>query len=138
MGTTEALATLNSMSKNTLIELLDIQFTEIGEDFLVATMPVTHKVHQPMGFLHGGATVALAETVGSAASHYFTRNMNVEIKGLEITANHVGSVRKGMVSAKAKAIHLGKSTHLWDIRVEDEQGRLVSVCKLTCIALSKK
>lgn len=138
MGTPDALATLNSMSKNTLMEALDIQFTEIGEDFLVATMPVTKRVHQPMGFLHGGATAALAESVGSMASHYFTRAMDVEIKGIEITANHLRSVSQGTVSATARAIHMGKSTHLWDVRVEDERGRLVSVCKLTCIALSKK
>ena len=138
MGTPEALATLNSMSKNTLMELLDIHFTEIGEDFLVATMPVTGRVHQPMGFLHGGATVALAESVGSAASHYFTRAMDVEIRGIEITANHLRSVSQGTVIATARAIHMGKSTHLWDIRVEDEQGRLISVCKLTCIAVTKK
>jgi uncharacterized protein (TIGR00369 family) len=138
MGTPEALATLNSMSNNTLMELLDIHFTEIGEDFLVATMPVTGRGHQPMGFLHGGATVALAESVGSAASHYFTRAMDVEIRGIEITANHLRSVSQGTVIATARAIHMGKRTHLWDIRVEDEQGRLISVCKLTCIALSKK
>ena len=138
MVTPEALATLNSMSKNTLMESLDIEFTEIGENFLVATMPVTPRVHQPMGFLHGGATVALAESVGSMASHYFTRGMDVEIKGIEVSANHLRSISRGTVSATAKVIHMGKSTHLWDIRVEDEQGRLISVCKLTCIAVTKK
>jgi 1,4-dihydroxy-2-naphthoyl-CoA hydrolase len=138
MSFKDALAKLNSMSKNTLMETLEIQYTEIGEDFLVATMPVNKKVHQPMGLLHGGASVALAESVGSAASYYFTRGDNTEVRGIEISANHIRSVKEGMVRATARMIHKGKTTHLWEIKIEDQEGNLISVCKFTCIVLAKK
>jgi uncharacterized protein (TIGR00369 family) len=138
MSFKDALASLNSMNKNTLMETLGIQYTEMGEDFLVATMPVNKKVHQPMGLLHGGASVALAESVGSAASHYFTRGDNTEVRGIEINANHIRSVKEGMVRATARIIHKGKTTHLWEIKIEDQKGNLISVCKLTCIVLPKK
>jgi len=138
MSFKDALAKLNSMSKNTLMETLEIQYTEIGEDFLVATMPVNKKVHQPMGLLHGGASVALAESVGSAASYYFTIGDNTEVRGIEINANHIRSVKEGMVRATARMIHKGKTTHLWEIKIEDQEGNLISVCKFTCIVLAKK
>jgi uncharacterized protein (TIGR00369 family) len=120
------------------METLKIQYTEIGADYLVATMPVNSSVHQPMGLLHGGATVALAESVGSTASLFFADSNLVEIRGIEITANHVKSKRDGMVTAKAKIIHKGRTTHLWEIRIEDEAGKLISFCKLTNIILTKK
>jgi 1,4-dihydroxy-2-naphthoyl-CoA hydrolase len=138
MSFKDALAKLNSMSKNTLMETLEIQYTEIGEDFLVATMPVNKKVHQPMGLLHGGASVALAESVGSAASYYFTIGDNTEVRGIEINANHIRSVKEGMVRATARMIHKGKTTHLWEVKIEDQEGNLISVCKFTCIVLAKK
>lgn len=138
MNHKEILNKLNSMSKNTLMETLKIQYTEIGDDYLVATMPVNSSVHQPMGILHGGATVALAESVGSMASQYFSDSNLVEVRGIEITANHVKSKRDGLVTAKAKIIHKGKTTHLWEIRIEDEAGNLISFCKLTNIILTKK
>ena len=128
---------LNSGSINTLMETLGIKYTDIGEDYLVATMPVTSKVYQPSGILHGGATVALAESVGSKAAHYFIDNTHHEVRGLEITANHLRSVRKGFVTATAKPIHKGKTTHLWEIRVVDEHDKLASLCKLTIIVLTK-
>jgi len=128
---------LNSRSINTLMETLGIKYTDIGEDYLVATMPVTSKVYQPTGILHGGATVALAESVGSMAAHYFVDNHHHEVRGLEITANHLRSVRKGFVTATAKPIHKGKTTHLWEIRVVDQHDKLVSLCKLTIIVLTK-
>ena len=128
---------LNSRSINTLMETLGIKYTDIGEDYLVATMPVTSKVYQPTGILHGGATVALAESVGSMAAHYFVDNHHHEVRGLEITANHLRSVRKGFVTATAKPIHTGKTTHLWEIRVVDQHDKLVSLCKLTIIVLTK-
>ena len=128
---------LNSRSINTLMETLGIKYTDIGEDYLVATMPVTSKVYQPTGILHGGATVALAESVGSMAAHYFIDNTHHEVRGLEITANHLRSVREGFVTATAKPIHKGKTTHLWEIRVVDEHDKLVSLCKLTIIVLTK-
>ena len=138
MNSKDILEKLNSINKNTLMETLDIHYTEIGSDYLVATMPVNSKVHQPMGILHGGATVALAESVGSVASHYFTRNDNTEVRGIEINANHLRSAKAGIVQATARMIHKGRSTHLWEIKIEDEEGRLISICKLTCIVLAKK
>ena len=137
MKTKTALEKLNSISKNTLMETLDITYTEIGDDYLVATMPVNSKVHQPMGLLHGGATVALAESVGSAASYYFRLHDNQEVRGIEINANHVRSVREGIVTATARILHKGRTTILWEIKIEDEKQRLVSICKLTCIILTK-
>ena len=126
------------MMNNTLMETLDIQFTDIGDDYLVATMPVNEKVYQPMGLLHGGASVALAESVGSTASHFFIDSEKFEVRGIEITANHLKSKRDGIVTATARIIHKGKTTHLWEIRIVDEEGKLISLCKLTNIILSKK
>ena len=137
MKSTSALEKLNAISKNTLMETLDIKYTEIGDDFLVATMPVNSKVHQPMGLLHGGATVALAESVGSAASHYFRLDDNQEVRGIEINANHVRSVKEGIVTATARILHKGRTTILWEVKIEDENQRLISICKLTCIILTK-
>ncbi|MFD0964096.1 PaaI family thioesterase [Pseudofulvibacter geojedonensis] len=127
----------NKISKNTLMETLSIEYIDCGEDFLTAKMPVTAQVHQPMGFLHGGASVALAESVGSAASHFFIDNDKFTVKGLEISANHLKSKRDGFVFATARIKHKGKTTHLWEIRIEDEEGKLISLCKLTNIVLSK-
>ena len=138
MDRKEQLKRLNSTSKNTLMETLKIQYTEIGQDYLVATMPVNTTVHQPMGLLHGGATVALAESVGSMASHLLTDETSQIVKGIEITANHLKSKREGVVTATAKIVHKGRTTHLWEIKVVDEQGVLISICKLTNIILPKK
>ena len=129
---------LNSMTGNTLMETLNIRFTEVGEDFLVATMPVDRRVHQPMGLLHVGATAALAESVGSAAAHLFSGSEGAEVRGIEISANHLKSKKEGQIEARAKAIHKGRTTQLWEIRVVDEQGELISICKLNCIILPKK
>jgi uncharacterized protein (TIGR00369 family) len=129
---------LNASTHNTLMQTLEIEYTDVGEDFVKATMPVSPKVHQPAGLLHGGATVALAESLGSAASHLFIDNKTQEVRGIEITANHLRSVRDGIVTATAKAIHKGRSTQLWEIRVTDEKDQLISICKLTTIVLDKK
>jgi uncharacterized protein (TIGR00369 family) len=128
----------NVVSKNTLLETLEIVFTEVGEDFLVAQMPVNSRVHQPAGLLHGGATVALAETVGSFASHLFIDNDKFEIRGIEISANHLKSVRSGIVTATARPIHTGRTTHLWEIKIVDDNDNLISLCKLSNIILPKK
>ncbi|WP_298330782.1 PaaI family thioesterase [uncultured Dokdonia sp.] len=133
----EVLARLAESCKNTLMETLDITYIDFGEDFLVAQMPVTPKVHQPDGVLHGGAMVALAESVGSAASFMFL-NQEHTIRGIEISANHVKSKREGMVYAKATFIHKGRTTQLWNIDVVDENDALISKCKLTTIALPRK
>ena len=138
MASKTELEQLNSINRNTLMETLEITYTEIGPDYIVATMPVNERVHQPMGLLHGGASVALAESLGSAASYYFTKRNNVEVRGLEINANHVRSVRQGLVTATARSIHMGKTTQLWEVRIVDENDNLISICKLTCIVLTKK
>lgn len=128
----------NKMCENTLMETLVIKFTDVGDDFLVAKMPVNSRVHQPYGLLHGGATVALAESVGSAASAYFIDTQKYIVKGIEISANHLKSVKEGIVTATAKIIHKGRTTHLWEIRIVNENNELVSLCKLTNIILEKK
>jgi len=124
--------------KNTLMETLEIKYVDFGEDFLIAQMPVTPRVHQPDGVLHGGAMVALAESVGSAASFMFLDGENMYVRGIEISANHVKSKREGMVYAKATFIHKGRTTQLWNIDVVDEEDMLISKVKLTTIALPKK
>ena len=127
----------NSISENTLMQTLHIKYTDAGPDFLVATMPVNPSVHQPMGLLHGGATVALAESVGSAASFLFVNAEHSEVRGIEISANHVKSKRNGLVTATARIIHKGSSIHLWEIRITDENEALISICKLTTMVLPK-
>ena len=128
----------NSISENTLMQTLHIKYTDAGPDFLVATMPVNPSVHQPMGLLHGGATVALAESVGSAASFLFVNAEHSEVRGIEISANHVKSKRNGLVTATARIIHKGSSIHLWEIRITDENQALFSICKLTTMVLPKR
>src|SRR6187402_335709 len=128
----------NDFSKNTLMETLQIQFIDAGEGFLVAKMPVNPSVHQPMGLLHGGASVALAESVGSAASHFFIDAKEQEVRGIEISANHLKSIREGVVFGTARIIHKGRSIHLWEIKITDEEGNLISLCKLTNMVLDRK
>lgn len=127
-----------NFSQNTLMETLEMEFIDAGEDFLVATMPVNSRVHQPMGLLHGGASVALAESVGSAASIMFINPEKQEVRGIEISANHLKSKREGIVTGTAKIIHKGASIHLWEIRITDEEGKLISLCKLTNMVLPRK
>ena len=128
----------NHVSKNTLMETLNIKYTDAGEDFLVATMPVNPSVHQPMGLLHGGASVALAESVGSAASMIYVNSELSEVRGIEISANHLKAKRDGIVTATAKIVHKGRSIHLWEIRITDENNNLISLCKLTNMVLPKR
>jgi len=134
----KALQMCRQFSKNTLMETLEIEFTDAGPDFLEATMPVNSRVHQPMGLLHGGASVALAESVGSAASIMFINPEKQEVRGIEISANHLRSKRDGKVTGTARIIHQGRSLHLWEVRITDEEGRLISLCKITNMVLPKK
>lgn len=134
----EILELSRKVCKNTLMETLEIEFTEVGEDYLIAKMPVTPRVHQPDGVLHGGASVALAESVGSMASHIFLDDKEFFIRGIEISANHVKSISEGNVYAKATFLHKGRTTQLWNIRITNEAGDLISIVKLTTIALPKK
>ncbi len=138
MNKKERLALFNSRSKNTLMETLGIEYVDIGDDFLTAKMPVTSKVHQPYGQLHGGATAALAESVGSAASHFFIDHTTQMINGIQLSINHLKSKREGVVYAKATNIHKGRTTHLWEVKIVDESEALIAVCKMTNIVLEKK
>ena len=137
MDKSEILMIFNKKSKNTLMETLDIEYIDVGEDYLTAKMPVTPKLHQPYGQLHGGATAALAESVGSAASNFFINTDNQFINGIQLSINHIKSKREGIVYATAKNIHKGKSTHLWEVTIIDEKDELISVAKMTNIVLQK-
>lgn len=124
-------AQLQPLSDNTMGQHLGIEFTEVGEDFLKGRMPVDHRTRQPYGLLHGGASVALAETLGSVASAFVVDRRQYSAVGLEINANHLRGVREGFVTGIARPLHLGKTTHVWDIRIYDEKDKLVCVSRLT-------
>lgn len=127
----------NERGKNTMSEHLGINFTEIGADYLCATMPVDHRTKQPVGIMHGGASCVLAETVGSTAANLCVGEEEYCV-GLDINTNHIRAIRSGMVSAKAKPYHLGKSTQVWGIEIRDESDKLVSVTRLTMAVLKRK
>lgn len=133
----DVLAIANNASKNTLMETLNIEIFDVGIDFIVAKMPVNSRVYQPAGILHGGATVALAESVGGFAAHLFIDAQKFNVKGIEISANHLRSVSTGFVYARATFVHKGRTTQLFDIKITDEESNLISVCKLTTITLPK-
>lgn len=128
---------LNKISANTINERLDIRFTNVDEGSLTASMPVDTRTHQPFGILHGGASVVLAETVGSMAA-YLCLNPDTHMAvGLDVNANHLRSVRAGRVSATARPVHLGRSTHVWAIDITDEHDKAVCVCRLTMAILDR-
>lgn len=139
MTEAEKLQRFNAMRKDTLLETLDIEYTACGDDWLEAKMPVTQKHLQPMGLLHGGATVALAETVGSAASWLFLKDPETQAAvGLEIAANHVRSARLGeTVYGKAQVLHAGRTTQVFEIRITNEEGKLISFVKMTNAIVSR-
>jgi len=128
---------VNDTCKETLMGTLDMEFVDIGEDYITCKMPVNHKVHQPDGILHGGATLALAESVGSFASRFFINDPEVTVRGIELSANHLKSISKGDVYARASKIHLGRTTQLWEIKITDKENKLISLAKLTTIAIKK-
>lgn len=128
---------LNSLSRGTAIDALGILFTEIGESHLRATMPVDARTVQPYGLLHGGASVLLAETLGSSAGNLCVGEDSVCV-GLEINANHLRAVRDGQVTGTARPLHVGGRTQVWEIRIEDEQGRLACVSRLTLAVVPSK
>ncbi|NOS90566.1 MAG: hotdog fold thioesterase [Cyclobacteriaceae bacterium] len=129
---------LNKMSGNTMVAHLGIEFTQIGDDFIEAKMPVDHRTHQPAGLLHGGASVALAETLGSVGASCCIDSTKQHCVGLEINANHLKSVRSGYVIGVAKPIHIGKKTQVWEIKITNEQLELVCVSRITIAVLDKK
>lgn len=128
---------LNKMSKNTMMEHLDLEFTEIGKDFISAKMPVDHRHHQPYGLLHGGASVVIAETLGSVAAHCTFIDQKKYAVGLEINANHLKSVKSGYVFGITKPIHVGRSTQVWEIKITNEQDQLVCVSRITMAIIDK-
>ncbi|WXL27511.1 hotdog fold thioesterase [Ectopseudomonas mendocina] len=128
---TPDLETLNRLQKNTIGEQLDIRFEAIDEESLSASMVVDSRTHQPYGVLHGGASVVLAETVGSMASYLCIDPTKFYCVGLEVNANHLRGVRSGRVTAVARPVHLGRTTHVWDIRISDEQGKNSCISRLT-------
>ncbi|USH04272.1 hotdog fold thioesterase [Grimontia kaedaensis] len=132
-----SLESLNATSKNTLVEHLGIVYTEFSDDSLTGTMPVDSRTHQPLGMLHGGASVVLAETLGSLAANMAVEE-NKYCVGLDINANHIRAIRSGYVTGKAKAIHMGATTQVWQIEITDEQGRLVCTSRLTMAVLQHK
>ncbi len=133
----EIIQRANAITKNTLMETLQIKMVDFGDDFVIMKMPVNERVYQPDGVLHGGATVALAETTGSFAAELLLDKTKAFVRGIEISANHVKSVRTGHVYAKATFIHKGRTTQLFEIRITDDEDNLVSLCKLTTISLPK-
>ena len=133
------LAALNTRNQGNAVGHLGIEFTEQGEDFLRGTMPVDHRTLQPYGLLHGGASVLLAETLGSMAANMCVDDpASGQAVGIEINANHLRAVTEGVVTGTARALHVGRATQVWDIRIEDEQGRPVCVSRLTLAMRHKK
>jgi 1,4-dihydroxy-2-naphthoyl-CoA hydrolase len=122
---------LNALNPNTMMTAIGIVFSEIGDDYLCATMPVDARTHQPFGLLHGGASAALAETLGSTAGMLVLDPAQSVVVGLEINANHMRGVKSGTVTGTARALHIGRSTQVWEIRIEDEGQRLVCISRLT-------
>jgi len=132
-----SLPALNPLGPNTMGEFLRMEWVAIGDDHLVMRMPVDERTKQPYGLLHGGASCALAETVGSLASHFVIDSEKFICVGLEINANHVRSARSGFVTATCSPLHIGASTHVWDIKIHDDRKKLVCVSRLTVAILKK-
>jgi len=120
-----------------IVEGIGIEFTEIGDDFVTARMPVDKRTHQIHGILHGGASCVLAETIGSFASLMLVDQEKNYAVGSQISVNHLRPVKDGFVHAVCKPVHLGKSKHVWDILIESDQGKLVAKCELTCAVVNK-
>lgn len=132
------LARLNGWSANTMMEALGIRITAVGEDWLQGTMPVDARTHQPYGLLHGGASVALAETLGSTAA-MLTLDPDQELAvGLDINANHVRGVRSGTVTGTARMLHVGRTTQVWEVRIENEEGALVCISRITMAVIAAR
>ena len=129
---------LERISDETMGNFIGIKFSNAGDDFLEATMPVDARTRQPYGLLHGGASAALAETLGSVASAFVIDPKKFICVGLEINANHIYSAKEGFVTGKCMPLHIGRSTHVWDIRITAENGKLVCVSRLTVAILEKK
>jgi len=128
---------INLLGQNTLVSHLDIKFSEAGEDFLKATMPVDNRTHQPMGILHGGASVVLSETLASIGAYLCVDTDLHFCVGLEINANHIRSVRTGKITGIGKPVHLGRTTQIWEVRISDEKERLICISRVTLAVLTR-
>ncbi|MEZ5044896.1 MAG: hotdog fold thioesterase [Saprospiraceae bacterium] len=138
---TPNLAVLNQTSQNTLVDQLGIEFSEVGDDYLIAKMPVDHRTVQPMRLLHGGASAALAETVGSTASVLCIEDVSQQsVVGVELNINHLNGAKEGQgfVHAKATPVKVGRSIHVWQIDIKDDHDRLISVSRLTIAVIGKR
>ncbi len=134
-----SLEEINALNKGTLMEQLGIECVELGDDYLVATMPVDHRTHQPLGMLHGGASAALIETIGSMGSVLCIDIEKQAPVGLEVNANHVGAMRSGSVRATGRIVHGGRKTHVWQVDIHDsDSGRLVCTGRLTVMIVDRK
>jgi 1,4-dihydroxy-2-naphthoyl-CoA hydrolase len=131
------LEVVNAMNKNTILEVLDIKTIEVGDDYIVATMPVDKRTHQPMGLLHGGASAVLIESLGSIGSTLIIDMKTQNIVGLEVNANHLRAVKSGLVTARATIVHCGRKTHVWQVDIKDEDEKLVCTGRLTVMVTSK-
>jgi 1,4-dihydroxy-2-naphthoyl-CoA hydrolase len=129
---------LNGWSPNTMMEALGIRFTAVGDDWLQGTMPVDQRTHQPYGLLHGGASVVLAETLGSTAAMLTLDPAQEAAVGLDINANHIRGVRSGTVTGTARKVHIGRSTQVWEIRIETEAGELVCISRITMAVIPSR
>jgi 1,4-dihydroxy-2-naphthoyl-CoA hydrolase len=129
---------LNNRGKNTMVEFLDIQFIEIGDDYFKATMPVNNRTKQPIGILHGGANVVLAETVASTAANCVVDISKFYCVGLEINANHIRSVKEGLITAITNPIHIGRTTQIWNIEIFNEEGKPTCISRMTASVLSRE
>jgi 1,4-dihydroxy-2-naphthoyl-CoA hydrolase len=138
LNTTIPIETLNKMNRNTMMDVLGIEYTEVGENYICAKMPVDKRTHQPVGLLHGGATAALAETLGSLGSTLVCNPEEYSITGIEVNANHIKGVREGYVHAKSTLIHCGRTMHVWNTEVKNDKGELVAICRLTVLVLPRK
>lgn len=132
------LESLNKLSANTMVSHLGIEFTQIGDDFIEAKMPVDARTQQPLGLLHGGASVTLAETLGSVAATCCVDHESQYCVGLDINANHVKSAKNGYVFGITKPIHIGKKTHVWEIRIANEQNELICISRITMAVIDKR
>lgn len=131
------LEAMTESSRNTAVESLGIEYLAVGEDSVTARMPVDSRTHQPFGLLHGGASVLLAETLGSVAANHCIRDPAKVAVGLEINANHIRSVRSGWVTGIARPLHVGGSTQVWEIRIEDDRGKLVCTSRITMAVIPR-
>lgn len=138
LNTNVTIEQLNKLNKNTIMEVIGIEYTDLGENFICGKMPVDHRTHQPVGLLHGGATAVLAETLGSVGSTLAVDMNEYNITGVEVNANHIRGIRSGYVYGRAELIHCGKTMHVWNIDVTDEKNNHIAVCRLTVLVIPKR